>query len=72
MSASFIPNGLMLPEEILCEIWLMVVLESLESLYGCRRQVCPTCTKVSKEDGKDLGLGRGLDKDNFKRNHTSM
>ena len=39
MSVSFIPNGLLFPEEILSEIWLMVGLESLESLHRCR-QVC--------------------------------
>ena len=36
---ALIPNGLVFPEDILNEIWLMVGLESLESLHNCR-QVC--------------------------------
>ena len=39
MSYSLNPNGLLFPEEILSEIWLIVGLESLEGLHRCR-QVC--------------------------------
>ena len=45
MSASLFPDGLVLPEEILSEIWLMVGLESLESLHRCR-QVCQTWNEL--------------------------
>ena len=45
MSTSFIPDWLVLPEEILSEIWLMVGLESLESLHRCR-QVCQTWNEL--------------------------
>ena len=45
MSKSFIPDWLVLPEEILSEIWLMVGLESLESLHRCR-QVCQTWNEL--------------------------
>ena len=38
-------NGLVFPEEILSEIWLMVGLESLESLHRCR-QVCQTWNEL--------------------------
>ena len=39
MSDSLVLNAINIPEEILGEIWLMVGLESLESLHRCR-QVC--------------------------------
>ena len=45
MSATLKLNLLMLPEEILSEIWLMVGLESLESLHRCR-QVCQTWNEL--------------------------
>ena len=38
-------NGLVFPEEILSEIWLMVGLESIESLHRCR-QVCHTWNEL--------------------------
>ena len=45
MSTSLVRNGLLFPVEILSEIWLMVGLESLESLHRCRL-VCQTWNEL--------------------------
>ena len=45
MSDSLVLNAINIPEEILGEIWLMVGLESLESLHRCR-QVCQTWNEL--------------------------